>query len=79
MVPHRSEVAVGNTWDLAPLYPDAASWEGAFTECKGFKGRMPRWKGQLSQADSLAKALEDEREIDLLMGESWSICELACF
>ena len=67
MVPHRSEVAVGDTWDLAPLYPDAANWERAFTECKSFKGRMPRWKGQLSQADSLAKALEDEREIDLLM------------
>ena len=69
MVPHRSEVAVGDTWDLAPLYPDAANWERAFTECKSFKGRMPRWKGQLSQADSLAKALEDEREIDLLMGK----------
>ena len=67
MVPHRSEVAAGDTWDLAPLYPDAANWERAFTECKSFKGRMPRWKGQLSQADSLAKALEDEREIDLLM------------
>ena len=66
-VPHRSEVAAGDTWDLAPLYPDAASWELAFTECKGFKGRMPRWKGQLSQADTLAKALEEEREIDLLM------------
>jgi oligoendopeptidase F len=58
---------VGNTWDLAPLYPDAASWERAFTECKGFKGRMPRWKGQLSQPDALAKALHEEREIDLLM------------
>ena len=67
MVPHRSGVAVGNTWDLAPLYPDAASWERAFTECKGFKGRMPRWKGQLSQPDALAKALHEEREIDLLM------------
>ena len=66
-VPHRSEVAAGDTWDLAPLYPDAASWERAFTECKGFKGRMSRWKGQLSQADTLAKALEEEREIDLLM------------
>ena len=66
-VPQRSEVAPGDTWDLAPLYPDAASWELAFTECKGFKGRMPRWKGQLSQADTLAKALEEEREIDLLM------------
>ena len=66
-VPHRSEVATGDTWNLAPLYPDAASWELAFTECKGFKGRMPRWKGQLSQADTLAKALEEEREIDLLM------------
>jgi len=66
-VPHRSEVAAGDTWDLAPLYRDAASWELAFTECKGFKGRMPRWKGQLSQADTLAKALEEEREIDLLM------------
>ena len=67
MVPHRSEVAVGDTWDLAPLYPDAVNWERAFTECKSFKGRMPRWKEHLSQADSLAKALEDEREIDLLM------------
>lgn len=67
MVPHRSEVAVGDTWDLAPLYPDAANWERAFTECKAFKGRMPRWKGQLSQPDALAKALEEEREIDLLM------------
>jgi oligoendopeptidase F len=67
MVPHRSEVAVGDTWDLGPLYPDAASWERAFTGCKGLKGRMPRWKGQLSQANALAKALEEEREIDLLM------------
>ena len=66
-VPHRSEVAKGDTWDLAPLFPDAASWEKAFTECKGFRGRMLRWKGQLSQADALAKALEDEREIDLWM------------
>ena len=66
-VPHRSEVAAGDTWDLAPLFPDAASWELAFTECKGFKGRMAHWKGQLSQAVTLAKALEQEREIDLLM------------
>jgi len=67
MVPHRPEVAVGDTWDLAPLYPDAANWERAFMECKAFKGRMPCWKGQLSQPDALAKALDEERGIDLLM------------
>ncbi len=66
-VPHRSEVADGDTWDLSPLFPDPASWEKAFTSCKEFKGRMSVWKGKLSKPEQLAQALAEERKIDLLM------------
>jgi len=66
-VPQRSEVAEGDTWDLGPLFADAASWESAFEKCKGMKGRMLCWKGKLANPSELAQAFEEEREIDLLM------------
>ncbi|MDA1340162.1 MAG: oligoendopeptidase F [Verrucomicrobia bacterium] len=66
-IPLRSEVAESDTWNLQPLFSDSPAWERAFEKCKGFKGRLPRWKGKLSHPEDLAKALAEEREMDLLL------------
>lgn len=65
-VPARSEVDPKDTWDLSPLYPREAEWEKALEVLRQQRGKMAKWKGRLHQAESLAAALEEEREIDLL-------------
>lgn len=66
-VPLRAEVRESDTWDLSPLFSSSPEWESAFRECKGLQGRMKRWQGKLSDPKSMKGALEDEREMDLLL------------
>ncbi len=65
-VPARNEVDPKDTWDLSPLYAQEAEWEKALEELRQQRGKMAKWKGRLHQAENLAAAFEEEREIDLL-------------
>ena len=65
-VPARNEVDPKDTWDLSPLYAQEAEWEKALEELRQQRGKMEKWKGKLHQAENLAAAFEEEREIDLL-------------
>jgi oligoendopeptidase F len=66
--PPRSEVPEADTWDLAPLYPDAAAWEAGFERLKQTFGGIADFRGRLAAGpEVLAQCLEFERDIDLLV------------
>jgi oligoendopeptidase F len=63
--PNRSEVAVGDTWDLTALYADDAAWEADFETLKGEFGRMEAFRGRLGEsARVLAECLEFEKGVE---------------
>ena len=66
MIPSRSDLRAEDTWDLSPLFSDAAAWEKGLETLRTRRGVMKRWRGKLVEAEGLAGALEEEREIDLL-------------
>ncbi|MFA7344025.1 MAG: oligoendopeptidase F [Terrimicrobiaceae bacterium] len=65
-IPLRSEVAVSDTWDLAPLYPSDAAWEEDFgILVKEFPG-AGRFRGRLGEsAGVLAECLEFEKSVEM--------------
>lgn len=65
-VPPRSEVALSDTWDLTPLYPDDPSWEADFLELQAEFPRIADFRDRLgSSAGALAGCLEFERSVDI--------------
>jgi oligoendopeptidase F len=65
-IPSRSDLRTEDTWDLSPLFTDEAAWERGLDLLRTKRGTMTRWRGKLGEAEVLAGALEEEREIDLL-------------
>ena len=64
----RSEVAVGDTWDLTPIFPDDAAWEAEFADLSARYGGITAFKGTLGRsAADLARALEFEMTLDRSM------------
>ncbi len=58
-LPTRAEVPVGDTWDLASLFPSDADWEKAFTELEGMTPGYANFRGTLgSSPAALAACLE---------------------
>jgi oligoendopeptidase F len=65
-VPLRSEVPVGDTWDLTPLYPSDEAWEEAFKQLQADYGKIANFRGYVGESPSaLRDALEFEKRIDL--------------
>ena len=65
-VPSRSEVALSDTWDLTPLYPDDPAWEADFLELQAEFPRIADFRDRLgSSAGALAGCLEFERSVDI--------------
>lgn len=64
-LPSRSEVPVGDTWDLTPIFPDDAAWERVFSElAERFQG-IAAFRGTLAKGPgNLLAALDFESSLD---------------
>ena len=66
-LPSRSEVAPGDTWDLASLFADDAAWEAAFAEYESKIGGYSNFAGKLGDgAGVLADCLAFDTTMDRL-------------
>jgi oligoendopeptidase F len=68
--PLRTEIPESDKWDLTPLYTSDAGWEEDFSRLqKSYEG-VANFKGKLGEsAEGLAKCLEFEKGIDLLVDQ----------
>ena len=65
LTPLRSEVPVADTWDLTPLFADAAAWEQELAALAARYPGIADFQGSLTRsAARLAEALEFEKSID---------------
>lgn len=67
MIPSRREVALQDTWDLSPLFPNEEAWEQAFQELANDYKLITSFRGKLgSSAQELFKALQYEEKLQRL-------------
>ncbi|MFN9436994.1 MAG: oligoendopeptidase F [Planctomycetota bacterium] len=63
--PKRSEVPVGDTWDLGSLFPSDAAWQQAIPELERLIEGFARFQGTLAQsAEQLAECLDHDVQTD---------------
>ena len=61
----RAQVAVADTWDLTPIFPDDASWEAEFSDLAARYEGIGKFRGTLGRsAADLAAVLEFEKSLD---------------
>ena len=61
----RAQVAVADTWDLTPIFPDDASWEAEFSDLAARYEGIGNFRGTLGRsAADLAEVLEFEKSLD---------------
>ena len=66
-LPERSQVAVGDTWDLASLYPDDEAWETDFVRWESQIAGYAQFQGKLAQSSkTLAACIRFDSELDRL-------------
>jgi len=66
-LPKRSEVKVGDTWDLSSLYVDDSAWEAAFKEFESRVSGYAKFQGKLGDSPAvLAECLKFDDELDRL-------------
>jgi len=64
--PLRSGVALSDTWDLVPLYPDDPAWETDFLTLQNGFPEVVKFRDHLGDsAESLAACLEFEKRTDI--------------
>jgi oligoendopeptidase F len=65
-VPARADVAVGDTWDLTPLYADPADWEGDFAALREEFGGIGVFRGRLAEGvEVVLRALSLEKSVGM--------------
>ena len=67
VVPSRSEVPEGLTWDLTPLYESAEAWEAGFARLDEVAAPVLAMKGKLDSAAAVARLMEAETALDRLL------------
>ena len=76
-VPLRSEMPPADTWDLTPLYPDAAAWQADLEKVRAEYPRLAEAKGKLGRsASDLLAALEFEKVLGLRIERLYSYASL---
>ncbi len=66
-IPSRSEVAVGDTWDLSTLYPSDAAWEKDFKKYEKEYSGYADFQGKLKDsAETIADCLKFDVKLDIL-------------
>ncbi|WP_342388666.1 oligoendopeptidase F [Salinicoccus bachuensis] len=64
----RQEQEEKNTWNLETIFESDAAFEEKYKELEGRLGEEERFKGQIDSLDTLADALETERELSEEIG-----------
>jgi oligoendopeptidase F len=68
--PLRTEIPESDKWDLTPLYTSDAGWEEDFSKLQKSYEQVANFRGKLREsAAGLAKCLEFEKSIDLLVDQ----------
>lgn len=68
--PLRTEIPESDKWDLTPLFANEAGWEEDFAKLQKSYEEVAGFRGRLAEsADGLAKCLEFEKGIDLLVDQ----------
>jgi oligoendopeptidase F len=68
--PLRTEIPESDKWDLTPLYTSDAGWEEDFSKLQKSYEEVANFRGKLGEsAAGLAKCLEFEKSIDLLVDQ----------
>ena len=76
-VPLRADMPAADTWDLTPLYPDAAAWQADFEAVRADFPRLTQYKGKLGGAAAdLLSALEFEKALGLKIERLYSYASL---
>ena len=66
-LPDRSEIPVGDTWDLSSLYPDDTAWEADFDRWERLVEGYPAFRGRMKEgAKAIAECLEFDLDCDRL-------------
>lgn len=74
-LPHRSDVPVEQTWDLASVYPSESAWEDAAREALAAVPSLTRWKGELATSPGIL--LEALRARDQWTTIGWRLRQYA--
>ena len=75
--PLRSQVALGDTWDLTPLYGSPEGWSEDFTRLQQQYPSIAEHRGKLGQsATALRDALEADKEISRLIEKLYHYASL---
>jgi oligoendopeptidase F len=65
-IPTRAELPDSDKWDLRCLFEDVGKWQEDFKRLENTFPRIAQWKGRVGEsAETLAAALEFEKELDL--------------
>lgn len=56
ILPERKSVSSGETWDLTPLYRDAAAWEDDLEQLEGLAAAFNQYGGELSESPETLRA-----------------------
>lgn len=64
--PTRAEISETDKWDLTKLFADTGKWQEDVAWIERTYPQITEWKGRLAEsADTLAKVLEFEKQLDL--------------
>lgn len=55
MLPPRSKVAAGDTWDLSPMFADVAAWEAGLAKATAMMPSLGEFKGKLGDGPAVLR------------------------
>jgi oligoendopeptidase F len=67
-LPHRNEVPLEATWDLASIYPEVTDWEADAHKLEAALPQLAAYAGRLSEAAVLLELLELIQRLHVLAG-----------
>lgn len=66
-IPERYEIAEKDTWDVAVLYADDATWDADFDRIDSLTAPIEAMRGQLNSAEALASLFKSEDDLERLI------------
>ena len=61
-LPVRSEIPIGETWNLESIFPDVEAWEAGLKEAQALIPRVEEFQGKLSESPEMLLAAFDAVE-----------------
>jgi oligoendopeptidase F len=73
----RAELPTAMTWDLVPLYSDAAAWDADYARLPERLAAVQAWRGRLGESpDALRQAWEADDALDRLIEKLYTYAHL---